>query len=261
MQLLHRVSAIRDILKVIKRRNPLLSVVIRPTLVQGETAAKDIIQALLELDACEDVEAIIVGRGGGSYEDLFVFNDEKLARTIFNLKTPVISAVGHEVDFTISDFVADVRAATPTDAAQRVTLEIADITFSISEYRLRIDRAVRARVEKSRDALVMLKRNLNSAGPVNMVQAFSQRVDELQTRLQLSALKIFEQKSSKTKHYQEQLQALSPLKVLERGYSIVKLNDHIVDSPELVSRGDSIEIILSEGSIGAEVEWTKKKDK
>ncbi|MFA4985668.1 MAG: exodeoxyribonuclease VII large subunit [Candidatus Brocadiia bacterium] len=246
-------AAIRDMLKIIAKRNPYVPVFIRPTVVQGSAAAEDICEALKDLDAFEAVDVIIVGRGGGSYEDLFVFNDERIARIMATIVKPVISAVGHEVDFTISDFVADVRAATPSDAAVKVTADISDILAQLDENGLRLAAGAANSCRQARVGLRHLYRSLRMSGPLGRLRTMTQRVDELSNRLGASMGALSSAFRARLDRAESKHSALNPLAVLGRGYAIVRMEGRVVSSVMQVSAGDSIDIALADGAVDAVV--------
>jgi exodeoxyribonuclease VII large subunit len=220
-------AAIRDILRVIKRRNESASVKIAPARVQGEGAGAEIAEAIALLNRCEDVDVIIIGRGGGSAEDLWAFNEEAVARAIFDSRVPVVSAVGHETDFTIADFVADLRASTPSAAAEIVSLARDEIQAQLRGLNDAMESAVRYRLIERRGALALLSERLKSAG--------RSRVEGGSERLSVQAAR---------------LDALSPLAVLGRGYAIAFDSEgRIVKRSADVSRGSRLRVRLGEGEV------------
>ncbi|GAB4162189.1 MAG: exodeoxyribonuclease VII large subunit [Planctomycetota bacterium] len=246
-------AAIHDMLRVLKQRNPLVNVVLRPSLVQGEKASNDISAGIRELDAIEDVDLIIVGRGGGSYEDLFCFNDESLARTIFAADKPIISAVGHESDFTLSDFVADVRAATPTDAAVRAVPRLADLLACLEDTGDKLaSRTVQA-LRTWRTRLERYSAKLRLAGPMNRLAMVSLRIDQLAERLQIAVETKLRTASETLKSAEARLIALSPERVLERGYSIVMKEGVAITDSKTLRREDEVSIVFFRGAAVARV--------
>ncbi len=292
-------AAIRDILNILSRRAPWLSVTVVPTVVQGEGAAEKICEALLKAQKLADVDVVILGRGGGSIEDMWCFNDEKLARQIAASRIPVISAVGHEIDFTISDFVADLRAPTPSAAAELVAKSSQELTnrlqqlrkllglglqkhFKAWEQKLRIltkglvdpqkklqDLNLRNddlvnRLQMATDRLLserhykmqILKKRLGT--PITLVLERKRKLEFLRQRIEKSATRFIEIKQSKLQRWFSVLDTLSPLKVVERGYSIVKKNQSVVKSADQIKTGDLLEITLAQGHIEARVEKVNK---
>ena len=269
-------AAIRDIFSVLLRRFPNIHLVLAPVKVQGPGAAEEIAAALDALNARGGLDALIVGRGGGSLEDLWPFNEEIVARAIARSAIPVISAVGHEIDFTISDFVADLRAPTPSAAAELVIGRKADFEREISglfdrlvgalrrramEFRSRFDRAAGSYVfrepgniaARGRDRLARL--GLQMATELRRaVAAAQQRVDESDFRLAACMREACRARALVLRAHEAQLQALSPLAVLERGYSMTLGPDgRVIRSPSDVSAGDRISTRLARGTIESEV--------
>ncbi len=213
-------AAIRDIVSVISRRFPAVELVLRPVPVQGETAAVEICQALEEINEYGQVEVIILGRGGGSLEDLWSFNEEILARAIFKSRIPVVSAVGHEVDFTISDFVADLRAPTPSAAAELVVPERLELEAVLRGRRERLSEVVAEKIDSSRSSLEMIKRSYGLRRPYDYINEQRQRLDESQRSLELLARHTVTRTQTLLEGVGKSLQALNPAGVLHRGYSI-----------------------------------------
>jgi len=229
-------AAVKDILKVLDRRFPNLDILISPARVQGDEAPADIVSALSKLYQFEDLELIIIARGGGSKEDLWAFNDEGVARQIAKSPLPVISAVGHEIDITIADLVADVRAATPSMAAEI---------------------AVREKSELKED-LVYVKEHIALA-LTNRIELYAREVDQIQTEFVHSFQLILDSASSELSNLAGNLDALSPLKVLDRGYSITQKlpKKNIVKDSKKLKKGDEVLISFSKGEAKCTVKETK----
>ncbi len=254
-------AAIRDIVRILRGRSPKVKIVVRPTIVQGDKAPPDIVAAIKELDNHPGIDVMIVGRGGGSYEDLFVFNDEAVARAIFAARTPVISAVGHQNDYTIADMVADLRAATPTDAAQKVTTDVYDIIQTLDDRSDRLSDCIRNAARDARLRLDLMRRSLVLFAPSQRLSAMRRQTDDTAARFTAAINHLCRTCRNAMDLRRDSLYAMSPLNVLQRGYSIVRSDKGIVDSIAKVSVGDKIEVLLSKGSIGAEVLWaTEIKD-
>ena len=214
-------AAVRDIINVITRRYPMAEILIYPTLVQGNGAKESIVSAIEYFDSTKAVDTIIVGRGGGSIEDLWAFNEECVARAIFACKTPIISAVGHETDFTIADFVADFRAPTPSAAAEVSVPSIDELYRLINIYKSRMKNSVITRNETFRRTL----NRLIPRNPQDKINQLSQKLDmRIQTLEQVYRLNINYRKRALSEHASK-LDALSPLKTLNRGYSIAVNDD------------------------------------
>ena len=263
-------AAIRDIISTINRRFPLTEVILLPSLVQGEGAKEDIVR---QIKRAEDynLDVLIVGRGGGSIEDLWAFNEEIVARAIFDCPIPIISAVGHEIDFTIADFVADLRAPTPTGAAEIAVPNKTDVINYINQLNLRSRKAVGTILELKKKRLDNIKGHYILNNPLDLYSAKIQKLDYLteslvknykviidKEKIKLNNIKtrplfsnplvILDKTKQKYTLLLSKLDALSPLKTLERGYGIVKLNDKAVTSIEDLKKDDLINIELKDGS-------------
>ena len=267
-------AAIKDILSTIKRRWPICETILFPSLVQGAEAAGDIVRNI-ELSKNYDLDVLIVGRGGGSIEDLWCFNEEIVARAIYKLDTPVISAVGHEIDFTISDFVADLRAPTPTGAAEMAVPNISDVLNEIKQLEIRSSNIIGNLIKLNRQKLNKLMDSYILKSPKAMYEVKEQNFDHLFERL-LSSYKrtidnnknrlilidnnlnnnILNKLSNEKNRYLNtinKLEILNPLLTIKRGYSITKLNNKVITSKKDVKKGDNIEVELSDGNINATV--------
>ena len=249
-------AAIRDMLKTIEERCPFIPILVRPARVQGEGAAEDIALAIKELNSVEDIDVIIVGRGGGSIEDLWAFNEEIVARAIFNSSAPVVSAVGHQTDFTISDFVADARALTPTDAGRLVAPDRNQLIEQIRSMSTRLARGLAGRLERARDSLDSLARSYVFRRPMDMIRLREQRLDDLAVELQRAGREHVADRLNRLENIAARLEALSPKGVLARGYSItIRANDgKIVRGASDVAPGESVKTILGRGSLRSTVD-------
>ena len=243
-------AALQDILTTLRRRFPLGSVYVYPVPVQGEAAAPAIIKALNELPQRVPVDVIILARGGGSLEDLWAFNDERIARAIRACKVPVVTGVGHEIDFTIADFAADLRAPTPTGAAERVSPDVAEWKQRLSELEDSLAHSQQDRLLEARESLQRLQARLDVAHPGRRLQQFTQRLDELGERLHLRL-------SERLREYRQRLhasfallQSLGPQAVLARGYAIAQTADGaVLRDPSLVASGDTVNLTLAKGRL------------
>jgi exodeoxyribonuclease VII large subunit len=248
-------AALRDVLKILGRRWPLLSVLIAPTLVQGRNAPKQIVQALRWLDSRDDIDVIILTRGGGSMEDLWAFNDEAVARTIFEADHPVIVGVGHETDFTIADFVADLRAPTPSAAAELAVPDRVEVGAAIAELASNAASAVRADLAWRSNILAGLVRAISHLSPVKQLESGRQQVDWLTGRLDLAMAQLLAERKSSLMISRAALDAVGPLATLKRGYAIVRSEDgDLVRSATHVNPGDRVNIQVSDGEFEATVE-------
>jgi exodeoxyribonuclease VII large subunit len=276
-------AALRDMLRVLGRRFAGLHIVIAPCRVQGEGATAEITQAIADLNALGDVDVIIVGRGGGSLEDLWAFNEEAVARAIAGSKVPVVSAVGHEVDFTIADFVADLRAPTPSAAAEVVVREKRGVAEALADVRLRLARAVarplrdlerrvdqvRARLDRAADGVHrraayrvdLLTSRLRAASPYARLSTDRHRLERLEARLHGAMTRRLVGNRHRLTAAAGRLGSLSPLAVLGRGYSLTRTPDgRIVRTAGQVAPGDPLSVLLHEGQLDCRVERTREQD-
>lgn len=245
-------AALRDILNVLERRYPLVEVLIAPTLVQGADAPAQIVRALRWLDGRTDIDTIIVARGGGSMEDLWAFNEESVSRAIFGASHPVISGVGHETDFTIADFVADLRAPTPSAAAELAVPDLAELAALISQWRVAISSRMTAVLEQKRWRLSSLAMSLQHLSPRYHVDADRQRVDTLNARLEQAMRSQLLQLTNSYSIAGARLSTVNPLATLKRGYAIVRKKDGVVvRSVDDIAGGERIEIQVGDGEFEA----------
>lgn len=249
-------AAIRDILKVTRQRFQNIDLIINPVRVQGKGAELEIAKAVEDLNKFDDIDVIIVGRGGGSLEDLWAFNEEIVARAIYNSRIPIISAVGHEVDWTIADFVADLRAPTPSAAAERVIPKKEDLKESIGDALSRLKNALIGKINMGETRLRQLRESYVFRQPLNMVQQYQQRVDDLIKGMRLQMGHIVEISESAFKNMIGRLNSLSPFAVLDRGYSItMKLpKGRIIKDAKSIRRGDRVKTRLRKGIFISKVE-------
>jgi exodeoxyribonuclease VII large subunit len=268
-------AAIKDILSTIKRRFPICETILFPALVQGTDAHYDIVRQINKAQEY-DIDVLIVGRGGGSIEDLWPFNEEDVARAIFACKIPVISAVGHEIDYTISDFVADIRAATPTASAEIAVPNIIDLLNNIDNLKIRASKITLNKIENLKLILHKLSDSYVLKNPLNIYQMKEQLLDSLIDKANSTVLniiekkndylnhlkqsyilnnphKLFESKNNTLNKYIEKLEVLNPLNTLKRGYTIVKINDKAIDNIKKIKLNNQINIIFNDGIVEASV--------
>ena len=268
-------AAVKDILSTIKRRFPICKTILFPCLVQGELAKDDIVKKL-DIADNYNLDVIILGRGGGSIEDLWPFNEEVVARKVFSCKTPIISGVGHQIDFTITDFVADVRAETPTGAAERAVPILSDILLEIDNNKNRLLNSIKMILENNKLRLKKLTDSYILKNPLSMYEIKEQKLDNIIDKLNVSMNTIiytnkskleviensiifkdpkvlYEDKLNKTNHLIEKLEILNPLNALKRGYSILKKDDKVVSSIKKIKKDDNIKINLKDGNINVKV--------
>lgn len=247
-------AALRDILNVLRRRNPLVSVLIAPTLVQGETAPPLIVRALRWLDGRDDVDTIIIARGGGSIEDLWAFNDERVVRAIFDARHPVISGVGHETDFTLTDFVADLRAPTPSAAAELAAPDLTSSGAVTADLRSSLRAAMGEAISWRRQSLSVQMRLLRRSSPASMIDQHRQRIDGLFAGLERASLRRLERARGNLQTVERALAAVGPMATLERGYAIVRDEQgRVVRSIAQVTLGQLVGVQVRDGSFSAEV--------
>lgn len=254
-------AAVQDIRNISYRRNPYLQIILYPALVQGAGAAESLVKGIEMLDAA-GVDVIIVGRGGGSIEDLWAFNEEIVARAIFQCRTPVISAVGHETDFTIADFVADLRAPTPSAAAELAVDDYRSVAEAVSIYRQRFCRAMSSRADLYRSKIEHLQTKFAYLSPENRLREQRQRLTDLENAIQNGMDMKIRDDRHRLSLYLERFAGLSPLKKLNQGYSYVTdKKKQALTSVEQVRNGDTIYIAVTDGMIEAQVESTVKEER
>ena len=252
-------AAVQDIRNISLRRNPYLQIILYPALVQGDGAADSIVKGIRMLDEA-GVDTIIVGRGGGSIEDLWAFNEEKVARAIFECRTPIISAVGHEVDFTIADFVADLRAPTPSAAAELAVDDMAQVMYTLSSYQERFQRDMREKIEFQRVRLGQYQMRLKYLSPESRLRDRRQARVDFEDTLRRAMDNKLQQYRHRLGIYLERYQGLSPLAKLNQGYSFVADTDgRGITSVSQVKPGDRVEISVTDGVIQAEVSDSRRE--
>ena len=268
-------AAIRDIISTIKRRWPLTEIYLYPALVQGEDAKEDIVRQIKRADLA-GLDTLIVGRGGGSIEDLWAFNEEIVARAIFECSTPVISAVGHEVDFTIADFVADLRAPTPTGAAEMAVPQLKDIENYLHQVVIRLNNSITSHIKMDRQRLMKLTSRSIFQNPIMIYQTKELAFDHLMERLKFSLVnlknikekefiqiknsyvlrnpyQLLEQKKNRFVPALAKLETLSPLLTLKRGYTITKKDDKVINSSKKLKKDDLLEVEFHDGVVQTKV--------
>ena len=268
-------AAIRDIITTIKRRYPKCEILVFSTLVQGDMAAPQIVRQIRHAQEF-DIDTLIVGRGGGSIEDLWPFNEEIVAREIYNCRIPVISAVGHEIDFTISDFVADLRAATPTAAAERAVPQLSEVTFKISQLNKRLNKTIETKIQHNKVKLENISQKQIFKNPESIYEIKEMNLDHLINKLDFASKNIISENKNKlfklensivlknpteiTKPKRdaylrniEKLEILNPLLTLKRGYTIAKTGDKVISSAKDVKTGDKLDIEFDDGTINTQV--------
>ncbi len=269
-------AAIRDILTTIKRRYPVCETILFPSLVQGEHAKYDIVKKIELANTYTDIDTLIVGRGGGSIEDLWPFNEEIVARTIYNSKIPVISAVGHEIDYTIADFVSDLRAPTPTAAAELAVPDITTIINYLNTARQRLTNAITTICDTNKQILYKLEDSYALKRPTAIYEVLEQKLDNIIDNLnnkinniiEIRKIHLFELTNSyvfcnkdiifnykidKLNHIIHKLEILNPLSTLRRGYTITKIDNKVISSSTLIKKDDILNIEFFDGNIISKV--------
>lgn len=247
-------AALRDMLNTLRRRYPLVEVILAPTAVQGGDAPPQIVAAIQNLNRLEDVDIILIARGGGSIEDLWAFNDEGVARAIYDSNIPVISGVGHQTDFTIADFVADLRAATPTAAAELAVPDKKDLLVALDEMRRRLATFVLETTRDYRWELSEVRNRLERRSPESRIQRDLQRIDELNARAAVALRSFLRLEKSQVLSLEHRLAALNPDQVLARGYAVISMPDgRIVRRVSQVIAGDQVDARVSDGTFSAQV--------
>ncbi|MBE6719877.1 MAG: exodeoxyribonuclease VII large subunit [Ruminococcaceae bacterium] len=250
-------AAVEDIKNVISRRYPLCEIVISPTIVQGELAAPDIVRSIRFLDSVEGIDTIIVGRGGGSIEDLWAFNTEEVARAVYLCNTPIISAVGHETDTTICDFVADMRAPTPSAAAELAVPDINHLKLNVANLASSLNDAIEKIAENEQTRLDYIKNKSALSNRGVFFEKLFASVQNSGERINLAFKNRIENEGRRISGIARALTALSPLEVLSRGYSITKHDGKVVAAIDGLKVGDTITVVLSDGEISADVTEVK----
>jgi len=247
-------AAVKDIITIAKRRYPGINILIYPALVQGVYSVDSICEGLKYLDNREDVDLIIVGRGGGSLEELFCFNDEKLARTIYSMKKPVISAIGHETDFTIADFVADLRAPTPSSAAEIVTPDSNKLMEQLNEKLNRLLKAINYKIYDNASYMKLIYNKLTYYNPLNKIRDMMQLEDNLFRRLLLSVEHRIKYDRTILENLYNTLNYLNPVSSIGRGYGIITdLDGNIITSVNSVEINKELNIMIKDGIIKVKV--------
>lgn len=254
-------AAVRDVIRVLRKRWPLAKVIILPVRVQGAEAPPEIVGAIRYANVHKVADLIITGRGGGSIEDLWAFNDERVARAIFASEIPVISAVGHEPDVTIADYVADLRAATPSNGAELASPDIEELAEGLESYNVRLWQAMRGKLTAGRNRLEELSQKRVLKDPKNYIEDRKLALDDSQMRLLAAEERILSAGKHRFSSLAAALDAMSPLKVLGRGYSIASdKNGNILKSADGIKKGDTITVQFKTDSLDCVVSAVNRQD-
>ena len=246
-------AAVQDIRNILYRRFPNIEIKLFPVLVQGEGAPAQLVSAVQKLDSVGGCDVIIIGRGGGSIEDLWAFNSKELAYAVYNCRTPIISAVGHETDFTICDFVADMRAPTPSAAAELAVPDVRELKANYLSQRQYMQSLMENRLRYEKDKLRYYHSSVQAAGPVNNIRKISDKYSFYQRQLKTLADKKISIEELELKKTAAKLESLNPLAVLSRGYVLAEQNGSIVTSAAALGREEEFTLTFSDGKVNAKV--------
>lgn len=255
-------AAVRDIINIAVRRFPGINILIVPVMVQGDDAPGEIARAIEVLNQRDDVDIIIAGRGGGSIEELWAFNEECVARAIFKSRIPVVSAVGHETDFTIADFVADLRAPTPSAASELCVPDKNEILYKMNNYSRMLHNQIQVTVNNKKQVLSQQKKLLHSLNPIAQINQRKQYIDSLSYKLISLMSHKMDMKKEQLKNYVTNLESLSPLSVLSRGYSITYKSDvkQALSDIKNVKCGDNVDVFIKNGCMKCKVEHISEEE-
>ncbi|MDE7105812.1 MAG: exodeoxyribonuclease VII large subunit, partial [Anaeroplasmataceae bacterium] len=251
-------AAIKDIIHTVGRRYPLTRIILYPAIVQGEDAKDNVVKQIELANDQGLCDVLIVGRGGGSIEDLWAFNERCVALAIYNSKIPIISAVGHEIDFTIADFVADVRAATPTAAAELATPSLEMLKGNVSYYVDRMTKHIKQILQNARLHIANMDRRIDSLNPMSMLEHKKQILKEYSKQLTLLVQRILLEKKSSFKILDSKLGALNPLAIMDKGYSINSVDGNIITDVTKVKPDDILTTKMKNGEIKSRILEVKK---
>ncbi len=277
-------AAVRDIIHIVNRRYPLAQIIVYPTLVQGENAKDSIVKQIEKANVDKIVDVIILGRGGGSIEDLWPFNEEIVAYAIYKSKIPIISAVGHETDFTISDFVADLRAPTPSAAAEVALPDRYELNNNLHNIENRLRNLLNTKLKAEKDRLKNIMRSTIFVDPQRIVENSMRRLDFLEEKLKLLSpkkrieqsmkdlfvwerrlvqveLKMLTNKQNLFKQIRGKLELLNPLSLMQKGYGVMELSGKVITSVNNVNKGDTVTFILKDGAVESKVLKVRKENK
>ena len=246
-------AAVRDIINVISRRYPLCEIVLCPVSVQGENAAPEIASAIKLINNLNAADVIITGRGGGSIEDLWAFNEEIVAYAVYDSKIPVISAVGHETDFTICDFVADLRAPTPSAAAELAVPDVSELLGNLYALKKNLYSTISSKFSSEKGKIDYINLSLQKHNPSVYIENLMIKFDSLSSKIQYNMNLYLEKSNNKLTQLTLKIDASSPLKIMSKGYSVVEKNSKIVSDSSELNIGDCIDIKMNKGSVKCEV--------
>ncbi|MBP8032027.1 MAG: exodeoxyribonuclease VII large subunit [Acetobacterium sp.] len=252
-------AAVKDMISIIKRRNPLIDIVIYPSLVQGDEAAGNIIKGIRAFNAIQSVDVIIIGRGGGSIEDLWAFNDERLAKAIFESELPIVSAVGHEIDYTIADFVADLRAPTPSGAAELVAEETLSMIQALVTLKSRLILTMEAKIGRNRETIMRMKKEFLRFRPKERIEEMRLHLDVMNDRMIRALNNRIKNERQQLLNVKTRIEAMSPLQVLKKGYVRVTDNNGLpIASVTGLMVDQRVTIYFTDGQAEANIQSTKE---
>ena len=254
-------AAIRDIYNTVSRRYPLCHLILYPAIVQGDDAKFDIVNQIKRANFDRLCDVLIVGRGGGSIEDLWAFNEREVAEAIYNSEIPIISAVGHEINFTIADFVADKRAATPTAGAEIATPNVDVLKETVKSYLNTISKRVTFIIDNYRNMIVHLDKRIDNLNPINILNHKRELIDNYQKRLNLLIKHTLDDKYNQFRLIKNSIDNNNPLKIMDRGYSISSINGKVINSVDGVKKGDLVSTRFQDGTIISQVIEVNKNGK
>lgn len=246
-------AAVQDITNIIRRRFPSADIVLAPVLVQGESAPEQLVRAVNKFSASKIADVVIIGRGGGSAEDLWAFNDEQLAYAVYNCETPIISGVGHETDFTVCDFVADVRASTPSAAAELAVPDRQELMSYYFKQKQYISAMLDRKIKTAQLRLENQQRRMSASSPKLKAEQLEKELSAKSEKLTRFMNVYISDKENKLVAAKGKLDGLNPLNVLNRGYAIAEKDEKIITSSKQLKDGDDFTVILSDGKINAKV--------
>lgn len=252
-------AAVKDMISIIKRRNPLIDIVIYPSLVQGDEAAGNIIKGLRAFNAARSVDVIIIGRGGGSIEDLWAFNDERLAKAIYESELPIVSAVGHEIDYTIADFVADLRAPTPSGAAELVAEETLSMIRALVTQKSRLIQTMEAKIGRNRETIMRIKKEFLRFRPKERIEEMRLHLDVINDRMIRALNSRIKSERQQLLNVKTRIEATSPLQVLKKGYVRVTDNNGLpIASVTSLTVDQLVTLHFADGEAEASIQSTKE---
>ena len=252
-------AALQDIINVLSRRYPIGELIVYPALVQGEGAPESLIKALRYANEKADADVLIIGRGGGSIEDLWAFNNEKLAYAIFESNIPIISAVGHEIDYTICDFVADLRAPTPSAAAELAVPDISEISVQISSFSSILAHKCNSVIKENENRIKMISSSGVFSSPLSYIDNISERVDFCEQNIINKQTAIVDNYFNKLSVVSAKIDSTSPLKTLSRGYSIARTENKVIKSVDDVKENMDFSLVLSDGTVNCKTICANKE--